>query len=82
MGVGPYFHGFTLDRVREKAVLCHNLPSSNKMNLLNSHCAGQRHFKDSSTVFLDSDIMCYNKVVAFPNKNNNKKKKKKIEICK
>ena len=79
MGVGPHFHGFTIDSVREEAVLCHNLPSSNKMNLLNSHCAGQRHFKDSSTVF--PDIMCYDKAVAFPNKNNYNNNNKKMEIC-
>ena len=48
------------------------------MIFLNSHCAGQRYFKDSSTVF--PDIMCYDKAVAFPNKNNNNYNKK-MEIC-
>ena len=66
MGVGPHFHGFTLDRVRGEAVLCHNLPPHNKTKFLNSHRTGQRYFKDGSTV--DPDIIAFDLTIAFPNK--------------
>ena len=66
MGVGPRFHGFTLDRVRGEAVLCHNSQPHNKTNFLNSHRTGQRYFKDSSTV--DPDIIAFDLTIAFPNK--------------
>ena len=66
MGVGPRLHGFTLDCVREEAVLCQNSPPHNKTKFLNSHRTGQRYFKDSSTV--DPDIIAFDLTIAFPNK--------------
>ena len=66
MDVGPCFYGFTLDGVREEAVLCHILWSHYKTKFLNSHRAGHGYSKHHLRVNLD--ISSFNFAVASPNK--------------
>ena len=63
--VDPCFYGFTLDGVREEAVLCHIL-SHYKTKFLNSHRAGHGYSKHHLRV--NSDISSFNFAVASPNK--------------